>query len=149
MENTNTFLDNRYPYIYNAAGMLWKMMKTLGYNWKRILFLLTASVLLSVLMQHRWGIAFADFFFIAGMLSLMVALMGIVRNLGFFGGVSHGARLLFRIMRNKHKPSREDDDEEAEYVTDRRRFTGAPILIAFGLALILMSVLLSSVQNVG
>jgi len=115
-------------------------------KWKKYLALFVISAVLSFFMNLRWGITFADAFFIGAMTFFSVGLMQIVANLGSFTGLSFGTKTLLRIIRNRHKASTDIKDEYAEHINSRSKFTDSSVLMLFGLLLFLVSVLLSHVK---
>jgi len=105
--------------------------------------MLIIGFVLSYFLNDRWGIAFADSFFVCSMLFIVVALWQIICNLGFFTGVTYGTKSFFRLFRNKIISSTELKDEYAEYVENRRKFTDMPVLFIIGLLLLLLAVVFS------
>ena len=116
------------------------MLKMWQRLWKKLLPLLAASIVLSFFMHLRWGITLADSFFIGAMVLILYALMGVVRNLGFFAGMLHGFRSVFRIMKNKPKPEAEDGD----IINEGRKLLDMLSLMVIGLELFILSVLFSA-----
>ena len=103
----------------------------------KLVVLLIVSVLLSAFLHVRWGIVFADVFFVCAMVFIVVASMEIAGGLGFFSGMSHGVRFVFRIIRNSAAKN------ETVRGNKRGGFSDALRLIVIGLVLFLVSVLLS------
>jgi len=115
-------------------------------KWKKYLLISVLSVIFSVFMDIRWGITFADALFIGAMAFFFVGLMQIANNLGSFTSLSFGFKVLFRIMRNKRKTSKNTKEEYAEHVYTRNKFTDSSALMLTGLMLFLLSVLLSYIM---
>jgi len=107
----------------------------------KIIVLSAVSVALSILLNIRWGITFADTFFISAFVFVVSALMGIVVNLGSFKGVGHGTKQLVRVIRKK-KPEQEPTAERA-----KRPTKDILLHLSLGILFFIISVILSNLPD--